>query len=568
MFNEKAQLHSATCFLNSFLREWKNWNVHDNQSVIITLKEKYLSLPLKKYSKVGKFQYTGQFFLLGANELEQIDFIKLVQIISSELSLDFDKRNNFQKRVFSSQHNMASYIKNYQDRSGENLNFIAAEKSLVLGHSFHPTPKSREPFSEVDQIKYSPELNGSFQIVWLLAHSTIVHQNNARTFEQPEWSRELFAMESADKKEFVPFPMHPWQYEHLRSYPVIQKYINQGLLIYKGSSDKSWHSTSSLRTIYREDAPYMLKFSISVKMTNSIRHLLVKEVERGLQLHDVLNTQVGKKFLSENNKFQVITEPAYFCLKNEDGQAMAETLVVCRNNIFTQDNCENKYVLAYLTQDGIHQKNNAIVSMIEKYSVNQNYHQQSLLWFMGYLQTVVKPLISAQSDHGIILGAHQQNLILAIEQGLPTIGYFRDCQSTGYSELGFKLFASDVKLIDRDNGNVVPDLMGNILLAYYLIINSTFGVIAAIAQSGWIEEKELLVVLKDLLIQLREQKPKDTSFLDYLLDSEYLMYKGNFLCTLENINENTTQNPLAIYSKIPNPIRGDEHEQSASIASI
>lgn len=104
-----------------------------------------------------------------------------------------------------------------------------------------------------------------------------------------------------------------------------------------------------------------------------------------------------------------------------------------------------------------------------------------------------------------------------------------------------------------ENGNILGE-MGNILFAYYLIINSSFNVIAAIAQSGTISESDLLDEMKAFLQDFRSQQPLDSSFLDYVLNQELILQKGNFFCSLDNINENTTENPLALYNLIRNPL--------------
>lgn len=175
-------------------------------------------------------------------------------------------------------------------------------------------------------------------------------------------------------------------------------------------------------------------------------------------------------------------------------------------------------------------------------------------WFKAYLEEVLKPFLILQANYGVLLGAHQQNLVIKIERGLPKGCYFRDCQGTGYSELGFNLYSPFIKSIQKENENVVSQEMGHALFGYYLITNSSFGVISALSQLSPQFEEVLLSDLRDFIETLRAQGVKDSSFLDYLLESERLKFKGNFFCSLQNINENTSLNPLEIYTTIKNPI--------------
>lgn len=54
------------------------------------------------------------------------------------------------------------------------------------------------------------------------------------------------------------------------------------------------------------------------------------------------------------------------------------------------------------------------------------------------MDNVIAPLCIARSDYGIILLAHQQNILLDIKDNLPTGMKYRDCQGialTRFSDL-------------------------------------------------------------------------------------------------------------------------------------
>src|SRR5690606_15735792 len=106
--------------------------------------------------------------------------------------------------------------------------------------------------------------------------------------------------------------------------------------------------------------------------------------------------------------------------------------------------------------------------------------------------------------------------------GLPHEVYFRDCQGTGYEQEKYK----DLKLDIAKNGNDVPKEIGNQLVGYYLIINSTFSIIAALSRSSLISEKELVKILRDFLASMPQMA--DHSFVNYLLHSDALDVKDNF----------------------------------------
>lgn len=57
-------------------------------------------------------------------------------------------------------------------------NFIQSEQALVLGHSMHPSPKSRQGFVQNDWQLYSPETQSTFKMHFLYIHpDQVVHDN-------------------------------------------------------------------------------------------------------------------------------------------------------------------------------------------------------------------------------------------------------------------------------------------------------------------------------------------------------------------------------------------------------
>lgn len=548
---------SASCYLNSLLREIPSGVSREGESLLLSLGENTrLRLALKRWSLLGRHEYTGEFFLEEGASAKILDFPALVSAVNLRFGGNSspERLARFRHRVLESRENIRVSLEEGEARIqalySSPLDFLSAEQGLFVGHNFHPSPKSREGLSEEDLRLYTPEFGAAFPISWYGAEKGLLVEKSASSFTHPNWLQELCAAEGVALPEegFIPFPVHPWQEKALKQDEDFAAYLAEGRVKRLGLSNGKWAATSSVRSLYRQEASFMLKFSLSARLTNSVRHLLPHEVERGGQLFDVLNTALGKEFRASHPDFQVLGEPAFCYLRRKDGSAMLESVVVCRENPF-RDGGKDCAVLATLAQDNPLGGLNLIQQMIAGASDKGASAKE---WFSAYLSVAVKPLIDAQSRYGIAMGAHQQNLILGFRDGLPDRAYFRDCQGTGYSELGFKNFES-VPSIQRSNGNILTEEMGNYLFSYYLILNSTFNVITAIAGSGWVSEEDLIAIYRAMLRELRAANPPDPSCLDYLLHGKSLMHKGNFLCSVRNTNENTIENPLSIYVPVENP---------------
>jgi N2-citryl-N6-acetyl-N6-hydroxylysine synthase len=75
--------------------------------------------------------------------------------------------------------------------------------------------------------------------------------------------------------------MHPWQADYLLEQDWCQRLAENGSLQDLGEAGAQWLPTSSSRSLYSETNSDMIKFSLSVRLTNSVRTLSVKEVKRG-----------------------------------------------------------------------------------------------------------------------------------------------------------------------------------------------------------------------------------------------------------------------------------------------
>ncbi|MES2527323.1 MAG: IucA/IucC family protein [Bdellovibrionota bacterium] len=516
--HSEALLHSARAFFNSLLREWP-YEVQGNHFVIENGK---FRIPFIKFSPTGNHDYDPQFDFMG--------------FVDSFVGLGI-----FRDRILASIENLSVSLSAF-DRSTVH-DFLSSEKGLLLGHPFHPHPKSRDEFSDDDFLKYAPETSSGFPLEWHLVRAEVIKAT-------PEYVSELWKMLQQDfvmpeESGWIPYPAHPWQMKALKEKGTLRNLETEGAIRFIGHTKKNWHPTSSLRTLYQKESPFMLKFSLSVRITNSIRHLLPREVVRGLEVKEVLSTDMGKKLKAEHPSFNVMLEPAWLGIKNTAGEVLPETIVVLRENPFQSDS-ENTFVLGTLFQDNE-------PAMKKLMAGKTSAEVQS--WFRKFLDIAILPLLRAQSDYGVLFGAHQQNLVVKLGDFLPEKAWFRDCQGTGYSPLGLTNFGGKVSGLTKDSANVLPYEYGLHLFCYYLIVNTTFGAIQSLSKVSGIEEKEFLILLRDFLVKEKNRSPEDSRLLDHLLNSPVIRQKGNFRCSFTNMNENMTDDPLAIYNEIPNPLR-------------
>lgn len=202
--------------------------------------------------------------------------------------------------------------------------FLAAEQALLLGHPWHPTPKSREGLSEAEARLYSPELRGSFPLHWMAVAPSVLAADSAWTERGRPVPAEQLAVRLAGAGLALPdgyaaLPLHPWQMREVRHRPETAALLDAGLLRDLGPHGSAWHPTSSVRTVHCSGAPAMLKLSLGLRITNSRRENLRKELHRGVEVHRLLRGGLSKQWHAAHPGFDIVRDPAWLAVDAPDG---------------------------------------------------------------------------------------------------------------------------------------------------------------------------------------------------------------------------------------------------------
>ncbi len=588
---------SATAFLNALLREYTGWSVctSANSASLSNealkspagLQKNLLAIPLhatgmtgyvglQHHSQAGRHRFCAP-ILLGTNprSARPIDLMTLACLILHDPGIvgeiSATARAKFLSRLQDSQESLAdalAYRRNdLKEIFTEPLSFAEAEQALVLGHPVHPTPKSHDELSRDEVRALTPEFAAAFPLRWMLVHRHRLDASGTEDLPLRQALKDLIASDNAfhakaltlieNAPAHLPMPMHPWQANYLLSQPEIKAMLANGDLIDLGEVGSSFRPTSSVRTLHGDHADYMLKFSLSVRLTNSVRVLLPKEWERGKQVHQLFATPLWQEISERFPSFQILSEPVHMALKDSQGATIRESAVLFRQNPFRGEAAAHTEVLATLCQDHPEGGNSRITELLVRLAAREGLTPDAAAqrWFEEFLKVVIAPFLQIHADYGLLFGAHQQNTILVLEDDYPLRVYYRDCQGTGHSDSAHDVLKAFLPSIGGEAQNTVADELGHRLYGYYLIVNNLFNIIASIAQGGSTDEATLFAVLRAFLMKLRGEGLRDPRFVTKLIEEETIWSKGNFLTCLRDINESHEgQDQLAVYVPMANPI--------------
>ncbi|MFI7337890.1 IucA/IucC family protein [Streptomyces sp. NPDC050085] len=476
-------------------------------------------------------------------------------------------------RVADSVRRTAEFIADRRRRRADNPDrFLAAEQSLLLGHPLHPTPKSREGLSEAESHLYSPELRGAFPLHWIAVAPDVLAHDSAWTERGRTVSAALLTSRLAGPELPLPdgyaaLPLHPWQIRELRHRPGTAALLDAGLLRDLGPHGEPWYPTSSVRTLYRPGAPAMLKLSLGLRITNSRRENLRKELHRGVEVHRLLRNGLAEQWHAAHPGFDIVRDPAWLAVDDADGAPVPGLDVMIRNNPFAPGD-DASCIAGFVSPRPPHDLSgpadrapmrSRLADTVTGLAARTGRPRGAVAaeWFLRYLHHVVRPVLWLDSEAGIALEAHQQNTLLLLDvDGWPTGGRYRDNQGYYFRESRRAELDQRLPGIGARSDTFVSDDVTDERFAYYLAINNVLGLIGAFGSQHLADERLLLAAFRRFLAEAATGPRRLRSPLPgRLLDSPTLRCKANLLTRLHGLDELVGPvDTQSVYVTIANPL--------------
>nr|WP_225320817.1 IucA/IucC family protein [Streptomyces luteolifulvus] len=481
-------------------------------------------------------------------------------------------------RVADSLRRTAAFISDRRRRPDDEPDlFLAAEQALVLGHPLHPTPKSREGLSEAEARLYSPELRGSFPLHWFAVAPSVLATDSAwtergRLIPAAQLTARLAEAELPLPDGYTALPLHPWQLREVRHRPGTAALLDSGLIRDLGALGSPWHPTSSVRTVHRSGAPAMLKLSLGLRITNSRRENLRKELHRGVEVHRLLRSGLSKQWQASHPGFDIVRDPAWLAVDGPDGNPVPGLDVMIRHNPFrpTDDvscvaglisprpRAEQDLAAGPPGSDrpALRSRLDEVVTRLAE-RTSRPREAVAAEWFLRYLEQVVRPVLWLDAEAGIALEAHQQNTLLLLDaNGWPTGGRYRDNQGYYFRESRRAELDARLPGIGERSDTFVSDEVTDERFAYYLAINNVLGLIGAFGSQSLADEQLLLAAFRRFLSDGASGPTRlRTALPALLLDSPALRCKANLLTRLHGLDE--LAGPVdtqSVYVTIANPL--------------
>ncbi|WP_200831006.1 IucA/IucC family protein [Haloarcula mannanilytica] len=509
-------------------------------------------------------------YKLGDGEFRPLTLPACLSLLLEELGQlrdEEDNRTAVLRRSLESYRNIERSLEardgGLPDHVGE-WSFHEAEQSLLFGHQMHPSPKSRVGFSPGQADAYVPELGGSVSLAYFRAKPRLVWSDSAVERSAPDLVRDLLRQDPTVSEEFVAehvesedvlLPVHPWQAARLRESPRVQRLLDTGTLRDLGLVGQEFYPTTSVRTLYHPAAEFMVKCSLAVAITNSVRTNKRDELVRGIAAVDLFRGELGEELTERYPSFSLVGDPAFLTVDTNEGDESGFE-VLLRENPFRGGASGVAPIVALCqdVSDGNGTQLGRHVSAIAE-ATGRPVRAVAKEWFRRYLDVVVEPVAWLYLQHGLAIEAHQQNVVLGLDAGFPDHYYHRDNQGYYATESKAEQIISYAPKFRDRFGTVYPDTVADERLRYQLFVNNVFGVVDALGTGGVADEADLLAALRDRLRDLQRIEDDHSEFVSALITKPRIARKGNLLTRFRDFDESADRlNRQAVYTPVTNPL--------------
>ncbi|HWC82556.1 MAG TPA: IucA/IucC family protein [Pseudonocardiaceae bacterium] len=411
----------AHTLLNCYLREMaqpERQAVLDGDTLRIRLPrtDVLLSVAVRRAALSGAHRFTGPALLANGTDWTELGWRRLAELLAEELRRATGVANEeFLDQVAGSHAVTRTLLRNPRPVVEPDQRYLESERALLLGHRFHPTPKSRSGASR-DWPSYAPETGATMTVRHLAVRENLVRQETLA----PDT---LSAMDSLGE---VPdgyrlLPVHPWQYELLRGNETLSRALRDGDLIDLGPGERSFAATSSVRTLYGRDE--FLKFSLNVRITNCVRKNSAYELAGSVALTRLLDHELSG-WRTRFPGCAVLREPGYRTVDLADSELLEGFGVIVREG-------PGRHLLPGVTPllAGAIADEYACSGAQVSRLLGEPATDRVLAWWWAYLRLLLPPVLAAFFAHGVVFEPHLQNVLVGVDaDGMPAQVLLRDLE--------------------------------------------------------------------------------------------------------------------------------------------
>ncbi|WP_053366309.1 IucA/IucC family protein [Bacillus sp. FJAT-27245] len=564
-----AERAAVERLLNAYLRENRIFDPRiSNEQFMISLKHsgKKITGSFKYWSPIGHHTFGKVFWVYATEESSFIEITaqEVIDIIIEEIShfendrqLRMKKVETLRRHIENSMEKTAKYLEHAITNAQEKrFVYLNSEQSLLLGHPFHPTPKSSEGFSEDDLVEFGPELGASFPLYYFAVSKTCLLEDvvmgETLHFEDALSNHELLEVKQKLGEQYNKYkllPLHPWQARYLLGFRELQAAIAKGAVVNIGKLGAPTYPTSSIRTVWDKTQNTFYKLPLHVRITNFIRTNSSEQIKRTMDAGKVI-AHIRQNY--ETDSFQILIERGYRALSIPESseevneRLIQNTAVLFREGIdvLKKKEDEELHVTASLLEELSGWKESELARLLKMHQYNEED------WLKQYLSITLTPMLKLFAETGVSLEAHVQNSVIQFVKGWPKTCYVRDLEGVSISRNRAEASSWLRGLLAEDSPVLYSEEEAWFRFNYYVVVNHLGHLISSLGKVHHYDERKLWRVVHSVLLEIEgtATSPALRTYAHKLLQSKTLPAKANLISRFQECGES----PLFV--EIPNPI--------------
>ncbi len=328
----------------------------------------------------------------------------------------------------------------YTSKELVNQNFQEIEHALSEGHPCFVANNGRIGFNADEYLKYAPEADQPFQIIWLAGKKDRTTFSSVSGYEYRTLMHQELGVKKITKfntkleslglsvESYIFIPVHPWQWNN-KLIHIFANDIANADLVYLGKSNDLFSAQQSIRTLYNISNPKKL-------YTKTALSILNMGFMRGLSPYYMQSTPPITKWITslfENDaylmekKFTMLGEVATVGYRNLTFEALGKSSAhnkmlsaLWRESPHSKIE-SNQQLMAMASFLHLDTKGDAFVSqLISKSQLTGSD------WIIKYLDCYLAPLVHCFYKYELVFMPHGENLIMVMENHIPVKVLMKD----------------------------------------------------------------------------------------------------------------------------------------------
>ena len=318
--------------------------------------------------------------------------------------------------------------------------FQTIESAMTEGHPAFVANNGRIGFSATDHAAYSPEAGADVRMQWIAVRRTVAHLSLADGMTEEDLyageldpaDRERFSLrleaKGVDPADYLLMPVHPWQWDHKLAVTFAADIARRDV-VHLGTTHDRYRAQQSIRTFFNTSRPerHYVKTALAIQNMGFLRGLSPTYMAATPAINDWVAGVVAADQELADCGFKVLREVAAVGYTGDAyhqlGSPSAHTKMVAAlwrespvPKLAAGERLQSLTGLLHRDAEGTA----LITELIAASPIGATE------WVRRMLRAYLRPVVHCLGVHDLAFMPHGENLILVLEDHVPTGVYMKD----------------------------------------------------------------------------------------------------------------------------------------------